>query len=243
MSYQKGLLDHIITDHLTGGTDSEQFATAISGAKTSGNYPKWNSDGNLTDGDAGGGGGSGNLFGWRTLTAPPSSGWTALNSASVSTFDNSRIISAPASASNNIRAEVRTLSGDFTVDAGFSMIHASTNFAGCGLILRESGTGKIVIYQLRQDGTAAAEKWTNFSTFSAAYTPSRVIFKTNPSGFKMTFGPTNRVIEYTNGSHRVTFHSVAKHDFATTAFDQWGYFANTSNSQPVDAELFHMEIS
>lgn len=223
----------------TGNTVN--YATAVAGAKTSGNYPKWDGNGNLTDGDAGGGGSFAGKWGFDSVTDPPTTGWTAINSASVVVYNGSRIMSVPASGSDNQRLEVRTISGDFFFEAYLTNIRWAADFSSAGICLYESGTGKFVTYQVSNTAIVGGNKYNSVTSFNAIYTMSRNITYRGegPFGFRLTYGPTNRVIEFTQGNDWVTIHTVAKDDFATTAFDRYGWVGNVTNNDVEDVELFH----
>src|SRR5581483_10353241 len=172
------------------------------------------------------------------FTPPPTSGWSALNSGSVTTGLDSRVSTLASSAGDSWAGETRTLSpaSNYTAVFYFDWALFGTNYSGGGIILRNSGSGSLVTFAASFDSaqgnwTLAAAKWTTATTFSAAYTTRATATLINglPNWLRVRDDATTRFLEYSNnGVDWVAHSSVGRTDFITP--DQIGWGINSNNS-------------
>lgn len=172
------------------------------------------------------------------FTPPPSSGWTALNSGSISTGLDSRIHSLAATSGDNIKGEYRTLSptSNYTATFYFDWSTPGINQGGTGILLRNSGGNNIIIFgAFFESGlgnwTLRAVKWSSVTTYSADYKVNAVTLLSNglPNWLRIRDDATTRFFEYSyNAADWVTFHSVGRTDFITP--DQIGWCTNANNT-------------
>jgi hypothetical protein len=120
-----------------------------------------------------------------TLVPPADSSFAWVNQGgATSTTGNNGIVTltAPAVSGDNVRIRKKTLAfpkaGPWAVVMGFipGMVVDSTVFPGCGMVLRENSTGKLVTYRWTLETTPVVrpQKWTNPTSFSANYVPAWV---------------------------------------------------------------------
>jgi len=189
-----------------------------------------------------------------TLTPPPSSGWTALNSGSVTADLDGRLISqANNGAADSWKGETRTLSptsnytATFYIEAHFQPI----SFIRTGVLVRNSGSGSFVAFGMAYDSSNGgynlwSTKWTNVTTFSAAYLLRSV---TNlpygvPKWLRIRDDNTNRYYEYSyNGTDWILHNSAVRTDFITPDQVGWAVDANTATTCTTIVRLRHFAIT
>lgn len=187
----------------------------------------------------------------ETVTVPDNSGYSDLSGgapSSVSTTTGLLIVTHSGSASFSIRGRHKAIGS--SIEIGFTKIGGGGNFHHAGLFLVETGTGKIVTYFSSQTGVEAL-KCNSRTSANSAYTLSTGIAQENQSYhgtvmLKIEWGATNRVFSIKRpgmGSQWYPLHTIAKNDFATTAFDEWGFYVNSENSDPVIMSIWHLDDS
>ncbi|AXN50929.1 hypothetical protein MMRN_38330 [Mycobacterium marinum] len=179
------------------------------------------------------------------FTAPPSSGWSAVNAGSTTWAANkdAMLFTAPSDGTGSYHLQVRTLTPSSNYTARFNveltaMDAASTDAWAMGIVLRESSSGKFVTLELVVSSSAfgsgallRAAKWTNTSTFSAAYKSRYVQFLSGgiPNWVQFRDNGTTRFIEYShNGVDYQTLYSGGRTDFCTP--DQIGVGVFNANT-------------
>ncbi len=168
------------------------------------------------------------------------SSWSWVNQgAATATIVRKRMeLTSPASGGTNIRAIVQP------VPSGNWRIRCNVNFRGnpatsthVGMVLRESGTGKLITWNLGFSGgyLAWVTKWTNPTTFSATYTTAGIDNERQfPQFLEIEYDGTNYYWRYS--MHDISYfavHSAAKADFFTTAADEIGLFSNNDTSAAI----------
>lgn len=143
---------------------------------------------------------------------------------------------APASASNNIRARVKTIAtAPYKWTILFSMFQNVVNFQNAGMILRDSASGKIITFCLNESNILRVFKFNSATSFDTAYTIGswRSGFNTS-SGLYLRIHDDNTNRHYQFSMDKVYWHNVLttlRTDWITP--DQMGYYANSVNSHPV----------
>jgi YD repeat-containing protein len=223
----------------TRSGNTTQFVTHDAGSKTAGNVPEYDADGNLTDsGSAAGGGGGGSGF-W-TITAPPSTGWSWVNQGSATVDDSSGsiVLLGPAEGSFNLHLRVRSFpASEFTLRALLTAHLTASSSSLAGICVRESGTGKIVTFGYADDASFLVTQWNSPTSFNANYGLASMQYKQEQGvWFELDWQATNRVFSVSFDNFRTdddkrSLHTVARNDFATTAFDEIGiYVTNTTST-------------
>jgi len=222
--------------------DGSLIATVATGAKTAGNYPQWDASGKLTDGNVGAGGSLGLYFG-LSLSAPAIADYAWINQGGASAADMSPAgihMSVP-SGPNDIRVLKKTApSVPYTVVAAFLLNGAITGGGShtCGMLFRESGTGKVATFDYSTT-TVAVAKWDAPGTFNANYdvlTHARggiLIF------MKIEDDNANRICSLSgDGQNFIQVHSVGRTDFLTA--DEVGFFGFNAHATLLSGlSVFH----
>lgn len=180
------------------------------------------------------------------LTEPVSGNYAWINqgSASVATTNGGVLLSCPSAAADSLKIRKKTApSTPYKIDAVF--------FVGCdlsamgsqantwGLCFRQSSDGKLVTFATSASVgggvttfTTAIGKWTDATTFSAAYTPAA-----SPTSsiavrlmwWRIEDDGSNRKCSFsTDGQNWSLVHSVGRTDFLTA--DEVGFFINPRNT-------------
>jgi hypothetical protein len=150
---------------------------------------------------------------------------------------------------DDIRAQVESIpAGNWTATMGLSRGFPLTHFVQGGLIMRESGTSKL-IFGPKWDHTngIGVDKWTNLTTASATYVDEAA---TPLDMFaRIIYDGTNYTWQYSiDGEVWIQLLKKAKADFFTTAADQIGYAVNlnanagTFASWPLQLGVWHWFI-
>jgi hypothetical protein len=178
-------------------------------------------------------------LGWWTdvpFTFPPSAGWSALNSGTVTTDINGRVSSLASSTGDAWKGELRTLTpaSSYTATFYFDWVSLGTNISGSGIILKNSGGGSIITYGSYYESGGwilRSIKWTSVTAFSADYL-QRTITTLNrgiPNWLRVRDDATTRFLEYSyNAIDWIIFHSVGRTDFIIPNQIGWGINSNNS---------------
>jgi hypothetical protein len=169
--------------------------------------------------------------------------WANQGGASVSTSFGGIYLTAPAGAGTNHRMYVKsTPSTPYTITAALQgEIFGGIANNGFGMVLRESGSGKLITIIFQGEGSGQilyVAKWTNATTFSAAYLGGSNWYMQPPRFFRIADNGTNRSYSVSyNGQQFYTLVSgQSRTDFLTA--DQIGFFANSQNATwPANALL------
>lgn len=186
--------------------------------------------------------------------APSTSGWTALNLGSATIVDDkdSRLLTAPSSATVNIRAEYQTLSptSNYTVTAYVNSVSANANEWASGLMLRNSGSGALIVFGPGWHSTDGAGRLMGVKKYSSAtaHNSNGAFYSTasvggSPNWLRIRDDGTNRYYEYSfNASDWFPHQSVIRTDFITPDQIGWGCL-NTSTGQPGTLRLRSWSVS
>lgn len=154
-------------------------------------------------------------------------------------------MAAPASGGENVRSLAKTISGNYTVEAGFFFEPpANSNFYSAGVFCHETSSGKIHSCGVLQDGAdvqASNDPFTNATTYAGGSTRRRHCHA--PAYFfRLVNNGTNRLWYYSgNGVYWSLFHSTTATDFMTE--NRVGIYVNTNNgSVAVSAHFFHFDL-
>lgn len=143
------------------------------------------------------------------------------------------VIRGPA-ATVNLRCLVKALpaASGYTLICPMWFIGPSATVACAGLVLRESGTGKLTTIATLENGTLEIQKWTDPTTFSALYATDASPNWHNygkPLYQRLQDNGTSRTYSVSQeGTHWKVLHSVGRTDFLTP--DQYGFFLNVEGS-------------
>ncbi len=102
-----------------------------------------------------------------------------------------------------------------------------------GLCLRESSSGKLLVFALDSNASNLLElavfKYTDESTFSANYLAHTPVLPSSPMFMRIKDDGTNRISQYsTDGQHWITMHSVGRTDFLTP--NEAGFLIGSSDN-------------
>lgn len=174
------------------------------------------------------------------LTEPPTTSWSWANQGSATiSVDRGGLtmheLNAHGSGFNN-RLYLRTApSTPYTVTIGFIPTFAVAGNGGeCGLVCRESGSGKLHMFAFAQTNLSLrwlSRKWTNETTHSGSdyATSDRLTQVGTLVWMRIADDGTNRICSYSNdGRNFVPFHSVSRTDFLTA--NQIGLYSIAYNS-------------
>lgn len=182
------------------------------------------------------GGGTGSLYPAFTTPDNTQFSWVNQGGASVTVNANGGIfLNAPASASNSIRARVKSLpGGNYTLIVAFYPALVAQNNVNCGICLQESSSGKLINYSVFSDQTFTdngfvKQNFTNSTTFSASTIISAVMAGTGLVFMKLDDNGTNRTWSFSrDGYNYIQLHQETRTTFLTA--DKAGFFCNTQAS-------------
>ena len=166
-----------------------------------------------------------------SFTEPDLTAFTAINQGSATATQEGAIVyaEAPPSGTANVRAWVKSAPATpYKITLAFLPLLWPANNSNCGILFRDSATGKIVAFRIVFSSDAINldnSKFTNATSFSAAYGTS--------GGSFMMSGPcmwlriqdngTNRLSDFSvDGVHWRTWHTIGRTDFLTA--DQVGFY-------------------
>lgn len=176
---------------------------------------------------------------WQTqppFTHPMTTGWTALNSGSITADVNGRVSSLASTAGDAWKGELRTLTpaSNYTATFFFDWASLGTNISGSGIILKNSGGNSIITYGAYFESGGwmlRSTKWTSVTAFSADYLQRTITTLSNgiPNWLRVRDDATTRFLEYSyNAIDWTTFHSVGRTDHITPNQIGWGLNSNNS---------------
>lgn len=168
------------------------------------------------------------------------SAWVNQNGSTLTAQTNGALLlSVPVQPSGQ-SLSVRTATlpvGSFTRTFRFQCTLTQLNDNQCGVGFRESGTGKLVMLEVRSSAAAfVVRKWTSATSLSADYATAGDYRQVN-SGmahfcFRIGIAGSNTTFEYSadNGQNWEMLVNVAQNDFFTTGPDQLAFGAASSNA-------------
>lgn len=169
--------------------------------------------------------------------------WVNQGGATIDTSLGGVYLEAPISSSSNWRIRKKAVpAAPYTLDIAFIVNGITGNYQGAGIVLRDSGTGKLQTFGVEYTSTVtniAVQKWSSATTFSANY----VDVQHNPAEgggvmfLRMVDDNTNRKSYFSrDGLHFQLMHSVGRTDFLTP--DEIGFCANEqTNAAPCGMHL------
>lgn len=180
------------------------------------------------------------------VTMPPAvSGLTWINQGGASADDTKGGIAiyAPATGSTSLRCLVKSKTGNYTFTIGQVQMGRMNNFLLTGLILRESGSGKIVKFGTWSNNPPGlgVEYFTNATTFSSAPKEEDQFYQLETSFFQVVKDNTNWTFNFSkDGQHFAQFYQVAVASlFSGMVPDQIGVCVDDENSRDQYVWFFH----
>jgi len=174
--------------------------------------------------------------------------WVNQGSATETVTSGVTLLRSPSNASENLRLRVKSVpTAPYTVTAALLPITLNSNFTNAGLALRDSAGGGIVTFDQRFNSTTtnvpylASNKYTNATTFNAAYTlsplnPLAELFRSGLMWLRIQDDNTNRIFQASaNGFSWFTLLSALRTDFITP--NQIGYYVESGQGTTVDVGL------
>lgn len=172
---------------------------------------------------------------YPTMTKPVLADLTWVNQGSSTTNDTARALTIlpQITGSTNVHLLKKALPGSsYTVIAAMMMLSSATNFAGGGIMLRESGSGKL---QSLQVGTSASNmnigsnRFTDPNTYSATPHAYSNIWPQGLIWLKYSDNGTTRTLSISyDGDNYATIGTEGHTDFLTP--DEAGIFCEGSSS-------------
>lgn len=180
------------------------------------------------DGEALVGGGGGGPTGEETLVSPDISDYSWVNQDSATVTANSGgglTIQQPAGTAAGVHAMVRSAPGaTFGVKVKISPSMFNSNFQEVGLILRESGTGKLVECGFQNNRLAFIFGFANPDTFSTSYLVSSIWGSDLPNWFQAVVDGINIVFSVScDGNVWDQIFSMSQTATFTTGPDEVGW--------------------
>ncbi len=155
--------------------------------------------------------------------------WVNQGGATVTTTNGGIFLLGPAGAGVNLRCRVKAApSTPYTITAMILPHLMAVNFMGCGLLFRDSASGKmasIALVNTAAGWTVDVNKWTDATTFSAQYVSGVLQTMLSPVFLRIADNGTNRISSLSNdGINWRVVHTVGRTDFLTA--NQVGFFVN-----------------
>lgn len=165
------------------------------------------------------------------LTVPAFADFTWVNQGTATASDQANggiFLLAAAASGDSLKCLVKAATPPFTVIAKFKPAILTVNFASFGLLLRESGTSKILNFPLGP--TVGVNYYTAATTFSAGLVAAGALI---PGVFwqKIQHDGTNLKFSVSgDGVNWIQVWTEAKAAHFTTDANQVGWFANSNNA-------------
>lgn len=158
--------------------------------------------------------------------------WVNQSSAYVITSNGGVFLRGTQSSAVNIRARVKSVpTAPYQVTAAFIPLVTTANYSAAGLCLRDSGTGKLVLFDyLGEVNAVEVSKWSSPTAAVAAYATNAAFRLLNAVfWFRITDDNTNRTCSYSmDGVNYADVHVVGRTDYITP--DQIGFFVKDQNA-------------
>ena len=146
--------------------------------------------------------------------------WTNQGSATVSDTNGFTYLYTPAASGNSLKILSKSKTGNYTITMGMKPDLRAANYASCGIIFRESSSGKCVFFSFAPYGVKfAVSKFDSPTSFNAAYITSANYSAHDLLGviwMRVYDDGTYRVCQWSpDGFHWVDVYSVSRTDFIT----------------------------
>lgn len=160
---------------------------------------------------------------------PADFSWVNQGTASVVDSGGVSTITAP-TVTTNVRLRAKSKSGVFMITALCSFDQVAGANSEMGLMLRESGTDKMVGLCMRDKTLLSVQRWTNVTTIGATVS-NRTVGSRTRAWLRMSNNGTNIISSYSfDGVNFTQVDSHGKTSSFTTDSDQAGYFVGQRNS-------------
>ena len=170
--------------------------------------------------------------------------WVNQSSATFSTAYGPTVLSTPApgGAGENVNIRVQALpTTPYNLLAGFVAQLDPANNTSCGMVLRESSSGKFILFRLlfdtastitKSDIVFSVDKYTNPTTFSANYAVASAGFlRGSVIWFKIFDDGINITWSYSNdGQNYVDITTQSRTNFLAGGPDQIGFAINSNTT-------------
>jgi hypothetical protein len=179
------------------------------------------------------------------VTLPVDSAFSWVNQGSATTTSKGSVfMTTPNAAGSNLRIRIKSLpSPPYTIEIGFIPLAYPIQYTMQGLVLRNSGSGKLV--------TIGPQQVASYQEITLDYFNSPTSFSSTPfqnGGFfppiwwlKLYDDTTNRHLLFSNdGVDWVEFYSQVSSSFIIP--DQYGYFVDSeANGYTTSMDLYHLK--
>jgi hypothetical protein len=168
--------------------------------------------------------------------------WVNQGSATLTDSKNALTLRAPhTGATGNLVLRVKSKSAPYTITAAILFSpNVVKEFTGGGIVFRQSSDGKLHALQLQASGAALnifSGKWTNATTFSAAYASTTIPVRFGPIVFlRIADDNSDRKVSFSSdGQNWVLLHTIGRTDFLTA--DQVGFFVSSANNAAPNLDI------
>lgn len=193
----------------------------------------------------------------RVVNPPVVSNFTWVNQGTATAVDRDGILLELPDATANVRSLVQSTPGStYTCTMGFDLRITTQAYFGVGIVIRESSTSKLITAFIRTETAGnhslvfQADKWTNNTTFSAAYAASagRVQAVTNRIYLKVQRTGSNRIYSMSvNGYDWFKVTTDTTHTDHISSEDQIGVggftFSSAQSYSGAQAHIFDFSLS
>jgi hypothetical protein len=178
--------------------------------------------------------------------APPAvatfgAGWINQGGATATAMNASLAVVADATASDSIRALLNPATTPYTVTAAFATTqrYTATNVLLTGLVLRESGTGRLIVFSVSSAGKIAGFEYANPTTYTADLFTPELYRGIGPLIWlrAANTGTTRTLSLSMDGVLFTTIYSGAGTVFLTE--DQVGIAVDSGANLPVSMTVYH----
>lgn len=170
-----------------------------------------------------------------SMTFPPTTSWSALNSGTVTVDVNGRLITLAGTSGDNWKGEIRTLTpaSNYTALFYFDWASPTNNFIESGIVLRNSGSGSLITFGAWESsangGLALATLlWNSPTSYNSTGIMLQVYYLSGmPNWLRIRDDATTRFYEYSNnGIDWIVHSSTTRTTFITPDQIGWGTNAN-----------------
>jgi hypothetical protein len=167
--------------------------------------------------------------------------WVNQGLATLSSVYGPSVLASPGNAGDNVNMQIQpTPLTPYTLSAAFLPEIDPVNQTSCGVVLRESSTGKFIFFRLMFDTTSSItksdivfslDKYDNPNTFNSNYTVvSAGFLRGSVIFFKIKDDGTNIIWSYSNdGQNYMTLTTQSRTDFLVSGPNQIGFAINSND--------------
>lgn len=183
----------------------------------------------------------------KKVVVPPASGWSWNGNQGSATVDYTYgygYLYAPSNSGDSLRAQVRSTSAPYVVTARVRVQHYQSNYTSAGIVFRDSATDKHVVFGLGSNGGQNLLSYYHSTATAAGSGRGTFISLTNINEIWLRGSDdnTNRILEYSlDGNNWIQYSSSTRTTDLTA--NQIGWFANSNNSNRVDAMLISWNVT